>query len=59
MPAKTNAEILELARQRARQYGKPWPAKKADVERLTGLVYNGPDPDAIGKTYVVSVKRVK
>lgn len=56
---KTNVEILELARARARQHGKPMPATKADVERLTGLFYTGPDPRAIGKTYTVPVKRLK
>jgi hypothetical protein len=56
----TNEEILQLARERARQYGKPMPATRADVERLTGLMYTGPDPRAIGKIiYTVPVVRIK
>ena len=56
---KTNKELLELARERARKSGKPLPATAADVERLTGFFYTGPDPQAIGKTYSVPVKRLR
>lgn len=56
---KTNKELLELARANARKYGKPMPATAADVERLTGFRYIGPDPQAIGKTYSVPVKRLR
>ena len=56
---KTNKELLELARANARKYGKPMPATGADVERLTGFFYSGPDPQAIGKTYSVPVKRLR
>jgi hypothetical protein len=56
---KTNAEILELARANARKYGRPMPATREHVERLTGLMYTGPDPQAIGKTYTVEVKHVR
>ena len=56
-PMKTNSQILELARERARQYGKPMPRTGADVERLTGLFYTGPDPQVIGKTFYPVVKR--
>lgn len=48
MAQRSNEEILKLARERAHKFGKPMPATKADVERLTGLFYTGPDPRAIG-----------
>jgi len=52
-----NAELLEAARKMAEQLGQPAPRTAADVERLTGVAYNGPDPEAIGVTYSVEVKR--
>ena len=52
----TNAELITLARKRAREHGKPMPRTGADVERLTGFHYTGPDPQAIGKTYTVQVR---
>ena len=57
--AKTNAEILEIARRNAKRSGKGAPRTAADVERYSGFFYTGPDPIAIGKTYSVPVKRLK
>jgi hypothetical protein len=59
MANKTNSEILDLARSRARAYGKPMPATAEDVVRLTGLMYTGPNPRDIGKTYTVEVKTLR
>ena len=56
---KTNAEIVALARKRAKEAGKPLPATAADVQRLSGFIYNGPNPRDVGKTFTVSVRRVK
>ena len=46
----TNREILEMARQKAQDFGEPAPRTVEDVERLAGFVYTGPDPEAIGVT---------
>lgn len=56
---KTNQELIDMARERARKAGKPMPATAADVERLTGFIYNGPDPQAVGKTYSVTIQRLR
>jgi hypothetical protein len=53
--ALTNAQILNSARERARAQGLPYPRTAAEVEELAGVVYTGPDPEAIGKTYTVPV----
>lgn len=52
-----NAEQLEAARKMADQLGEPEPRTRADVERLTGVAYYGPDPEAIGKTQYPKVQR--
>lgn len=52
----TNREILDLAKRVAFEKGLPQPRKREDVERLSGYVYSGPDPEAIGVTYSVPVK---
>jgi hypothetical protein len=54
-----NREILALARTKARVYGEHEPRTRRDVERLTGIMYTGPDPEVIGKTIVVQVRRIK
>ena len=59
MARYTNQELIDLARQRAREYGKAMPRTAADVERLTGYLYTGPNPCDIGKTFSVEVKQVK
>jgi hypothetical protein len=53
----TNTEILSLARQRAADFGEPAPETVDDVERLTGIMYTGPDPKDIGKSYSVPVQQ--
>ena len=55
----TNTEILELARQKAVDYGEPAPQTVEDVERLTGYMYTGPAPKDIGKSYTVPVQTFK
>lgn len=52
----TNQDILDMAREVAFKKNLPQPKTREDVERLSGYVYSGPDPKAIGVTYTVPVK---
>lgn len=54
-----NADILEIAQRVALEKNEPPPKTREDVERLSGYVYSGPDPVAIGKSYYVKVVQPK
>lgn len=56
--ALSNRQILQLAINKAKVYGDPTPRTRDDVEKLTGMTYYGPDPEAIGRTQHPTVKRL-
>lgn len=52
----THREILDRAREEATRKGFPQPRTAEDVEALTGIAYNGPDPGVIGRTLHLTIR---